>query len=165
MRNEDKIVLRRLLAFLIDYVIVWIPAIIFTTVAFTVSGFSSDIGLSLFIAIFMFIMPSNILRAVGLAGVLNSITLLMITVMSFSAAYSLYCLIMELTVGKTLGALCTKIKCVNSDLQRPNKKAILLRNFWKFISFACLFLGLIPALFGERKTLYDILSKTQVVMK
>ncbi len=165
MKIKNTVIVKRVYAFILDYFIVLIPSIALLTVAFTKLGLSSNVGLSFFTATFMFLMPLNILIGVGLAGVLNAITLLLITAVSFSVVYSLYCLIMELTVGKTIGVKTENLECVNDDLQRPNKKAILLRNFWKFISFACLFLGLIPALFGERKTLYDILSKTQVVEK
>ncbi len=162
MKIKNTVIVKRVYAFLLDYFIVLIPASIFVTVTYTVMSldFSAEnVMLSLLSATFTFLMPWNFLIGMIFGGTIH---IIMINVISFSFVYSLYCLLMELTTGKTIGAKTEKLECVNDDLQRPNKKAILLRNFWKFISFACLFLGLIPALFGERKTLYDILSKTEV---
>ncbi len=165
MKKINKVTINRVRAFLIDYAVVLLPTILLVTAVYIIqSGFSPDaFMISLFSALATFLIaPYSVIPGLILDGAFE---LLMINLISFSFVYSVYCLIMELTVGKTVGAKTEKLECVNDDLQRPNKKAILLRNFWKFISFACLFLGLIPALFGERKTLYDILSKTQVVKK
>ena len=161
MCKQNRVISRRTLAFLLDYLIIIIPAVVFIAVVITKLNISSDIGLSIFNSIFLLIMPLNILTNIPLE---NAVVLFCVAFFTITVVYVLYCLLCELIFGITLGGKCAKIRCVTQNGLALSKKEILVRNVLKLLALSCCLLGLITILFKHRKPIYDLICKTNVVM-
>lgn len=161
MDIQNKIFIKRVLAFLMDYLIILLPSIILIAFIITELKFSSDFGLSIFTSVFMLLMPLNILTNIPFE---SALTLCCITFVSVMVVYVIYCTLFEVAFGTTLGGRCTKIRCVNKKGIVLGKKEILVRNILKLLSLSCFLLGLITVSFKHRKPVYDIICKIEVVI-
>ena len=161
MSIQSKICIRRIVAFLIDYLIILIPSIIISVITIIQLNFSSNIGLLLFTIVFLFVKPLKVLSNMPLE---RAVILIIITFFSVLTVYVVYCLLLELIFGQTLGGKCSRIKYVNRKGNDLNKKEILVRNILKFLMLGCCLIGLFSVIFKRRKTMYDIISKTEVII-
>ncbi len=71
--------------------------------------------------------------------------------------YFWYYLIMEATLGQTVGKFITKTKVVNKDLSKPSFIRVLLRTVSRFIP-----IDVFSYLFGEQG-IHDSISRTQLI--
>lgn len=89
-----------------------------------------------------------------------------LAVVGFLTLVSLYYLSLGWMVwGKTIGAAIMDIRVVSQNLGDVDLRRAARRWAGTILSILTLGLGFVPALFGERKTLADLMSGTRVVKK
>ena len=160
MTNKNKVLLRRFLAFLIDYYLISIvPSICIAVILLSKTGMCEDIGLAIFTAVFSYIFPV-ILFEMPLQAFLTVSLCLFVSAIT---VYCVYCFITEFFFGKTIGQKITNIICVNCEGKVLSKKETAIKNVTKYICLLFCCIGLLPILFTKKRaTLYDILLKIEV---
>ncbi|MFP4052968.1 MAG: RDD family protein [Phycisphaerae bacterium] len=82
--------------------------------------------------------------------------------------YVVYCMVMEVKFGATVGKMATGLRVVGNEAEPPDLRAIFLRNLVKIvelITFLMPLLFILPLITPFRQRLGDMLARTAVVEK